>query len=91
MNAKQTVYNSEFFFPCCQWKIVSGASPLLFCYNYKIMGGGKKNKKLERPIFDAIRKPTAPPGQKIGKVKPEVKIHPSLRKLKHRKKEELDD
>lgn len=42
----------------------------------------------EHPIFESIRKPTAPPGQKIGKVKPEEKIHPSLRKIKHKKEEE---
>jgi len=47
-----------------------------------------KKKKPERPVFDAIRKPTAPPSQKFGKIKPEEKIHPSLRKMKHKKKEE---
>jgi len=49
-----------------------------------------KKKKDERPIFDSIRKPTAPPGQKIGKNKPEEKIHPSQRKTKHKKKIGLD-
>lgn len=51
---------------------------------------GKKKKKPERPIFDSIRKPTAPPSQKIGREKAEEKIHPSLRKIKHKKKEEID-
>jgi len=51
----------------------------------------KKKNKAERPIFDAIRKPTAPPGQKIGKIKPEEKIHPSLRKVKHKKSEDLEN
>ena len=46
----------------------------------------KKKKKPERPIFDSIRKPTAPPSLKIGKEKPEEKIHPSQRKVKHKKK-----
>jgi hypothetical protein len=50
----------------------------------------KKRKKPERPIFDSIRKPTAPPSQKLGKDKPEEKIHPSRRKVKHKKKEDLD-
>ncbi len=49
-----------------------------------------KKKKEERPIFDSNRKPTAPPGQKIGKVKPEEKIHPSQRKTKHKKKLDSD-
>lgn len=40
----------------------------------------------KRPIFDSIRKPTAPPGQKIGENKPEEKARPSLRKIKHKKK-----
>jgi hypothetical protein len=51
---------------------------------------GKKKKKPERPIFDSIRKPTAPPGHKIGKDKPEEKIRPSLRKIKHKKKDNLE-
>jgi len=51
---------------------------------------GRKKKTPARPIFEAIRKPTAPPGQKFGQVKPEEKIHPSLRKIKHKKKEVLD-
>lgn len=45
----------------------------------------KKKKKPEKPIFDSIRKPTAPPTQKIGKNKPEEKVNPSLRKTKHKK------
>lgn len=51
----------------------------------------KRKKKPERPIFDTIRKPTAPPGQKFGKDKPEEKIHPSKRKVKHKKKSELPE
>jgi hypothetical protein len=49
-----------------------------------------KKKKDDRPIYDSIRKPTAPPGQKIGTDKPEEKIHPSLRKIKHKKKIDSD-
>src|ERR1044071_9805516 len=40
----------------------------------------KKNKKPEQPIFDSIRKPTAPPSKKFGEDKPEEKVHPSQRK-----------
>lgn len=51
---------------------------------------GKKRKQEERPVFDSIRKPTAPPGQRFGKDKPEEKIHPSQRKMKHKKKLDPD-
>jgi hypothetical protein len=47
----------------------------------------KKKKKKERPVFDSIRKPTAPPSKKIGTDKPEEKAIPSRRKAKHKKKE----
>ncbi|CAN5427662.1 hypothetical protein BH10ACI3_BH10ACI3_14100 [soil metagenome] len=49
------------------------------------MAAGKKKKKAERPVFDSIRKPTAPPSRKIGSDVPEEKIRPSLRKVKHKK------
>jgi hypothetical protein len=45
----------------------------------------KKKRKIEQPIFDSIRKPTAPPSRKIGGDKPEEKAHPSRRKVKHKK------
>ncbi len=48
--------------------------------------GGKKRKTDERPVFDSIRKPSAPPGQKFGNEKPEEKVHPSQRKIKHKSK-----
>jgi hypothetical protein len=48
----------------------------------------KKHKKDERPVFDSIRKPTAPPSRKMGVDKPEEKVHPSLRKVKHKGKVE---
>ncbi len=47
----------------------------------------KKKKKAERPVFDSIRKPTAPPGKKLGRDKPDEKANPSRRKTKHKKKE----
>jgi len=46
----------------------------------------KNRKKPERPVFDAIRKPTAPPSRKFGNEKPEEKVRPSLRGVKHKKK-----
>jgi hypothetical protein len=51
---------------------------------------GKKKKKTKRPVFDSIRKPTAPPGQKIGKSKPDEKAYPSKRHVKHPKTEETE-
>jgi hypothetical protein len=47
----------------------------------------KKTKKEERPIFDSIRKPVAPPTRQIGSNKPEEKAMPSGRKIKHKKKD----
>lgn len=52
---------------------------------------GKKKKSEERPVFDSIRKPTAPPSRTFGKAKPEVKANPAGRKIKHKKKETLQD
>jgi len=51
----------------------------------------KKKKKVKRPIFDSIRKPTAPPGQKFGRAKPEEKANPARRKSKYKKKDDSDD
>ncbi|MGI8811485.1 MAG: hypothetical protein ACR2IH_03025 [Pyrinomonadaceae bacterium] len=48
----------------------------------------KKRKPPQRPVFDAIRKPTAPPSQKFGQEKLEEKAHPTLRKSKHKKRDE---
>ena len=52
---------------------------------------GKKKKKTDLPIFDSLRKPTAPPSKTIGQSKPEGKIHPSGRKTKHKKKEDASE
>jgi len=48
----------------------------------------RKKKKPEHPIFDSIRKPTAPPSKKFGDDKPEEKARPSQRKTKHKKKDD---
>jgi hypothetical protein len=50
----------------------------------------KKKKKPARPI-DSIRKPTAPPSRKIGKNKLEEKIHPTNRKGKYKREEDLEN
>ncbi|MBK9215722.1 MAG: hypothetical protein IPM59_08975 [Chloracidobacterium sp.] len=44
-----------------------------------------RRKKAVRPVFDSIRKPTAPPSRHIGSDALEEKRHPSLRKVKHKK------
>jgi len=51
----------------------------------------KNKKKPELPIFDSIRKPTAPPSRTIGQDKSEEKARPSQRKSKHKKKDDLTD
>ncbi|MEO6588861.1 MAG: hypothetical protein ABIP06_05985 [Pyrinomonadaceae bacterium] len=51
----------------------------------------KKKKAPPRPIFDSIRKPLAPPSRKIGKNKPEEKIHPTNRKGKYKQEEDLEN
>ncbi len=51
----------------------------------------KKSKKSDHLIFDSIRKPTAPPSQKIGQNKPEEQVYPARRKVKHKKTESNDE
>jgi hypothetical protein len=46
----------------------------------------KKKKKDERPVFDSIRKPVAPPSKKMGEAKPSEKVYPAKRKIKHKGK-----
>ena len=38
-----------------------------------------------RPVFDAIRKPVAPPGHPLTRAKPEERAHPAERKAKHKR------
>lgn len=54
-----------------------------FCYNAGM--AGKKRKKPEMPVFDSVRKPTAPPSKKIGERRPDEKVRPSNRGAKHKK------
>jgi hypothetical protein len=53
-------------------------------------GRGKKSDS-ERPVFDSVRKPIAPPGKKIGEDKPTEKAYPAGRKAKHKKSVEADE
>ena len=51
----------------------------------------KSVKKEARPIFDSIRKPMAPPGHPLAEAKPDEKARPSLRKAKHKHREDERD
>ena len=51
----------------------------------------KRPKKKEASIYESIRKPTAPPSQKMGKDKPEEKANPAGRKVKHKGKLRPDE
>ena len=57
---------------------------------FKCMAGRKK-KNPERPVFNSIRKPVAPPSRKFGKDKPEEKANPARRKTKHKPEEDWHD
>jgi hypothetical protein len=46
----------------------------------------RKRKPSDKPVFDSIRKPTAPPSQKFGEERPKEKADPVHRKAKHKKK-----
>lgn len=51
------------------------------------MKNGKREtgKRVARPVFDAIRKPLAPPGHPLTRAKPEERAHPAERKAKHKR------
>lgn len=44
--------------------------------------------KKARSVYDAIRKPVAPPGHPMSHAKPEEKARPAGRKAKHKRKPE---
>ena len=46
-------------------------------------------RKSERPIFDSIRKPNAPPGQPLSRSKPDEVARPAGRKAKHKRPPEF--
>ncbi|HKR01356.1 MAG TPA: hypothetical protein VJT09_11830 [Pyrinomonadaceae bacterium] len=52
----------------------------------------KRGKKsAERPVFDAIRKPLAPPGHAFSQAKPDERARPAMRKAKHKHRSESVD
>ena len=52
----------------------------------KKTGTKRAGKREERPLFDSIRKPVAPPGHPISRAKPEDRAHPAERKAKHKRR-----
>jgi len=48
----------------------------------------RKKATRKRPIFESIRKPSAPPGHPMSHAKPEEKARPAGRKAKHKQKPE---
>ena len=42
-------------------------------------------KRSERVVFDAIRKPVAPPGHAFSNAKPDERARPAMRKAKHKR------
>jgi hypothetical protein len=55
------------------------------------MPGRKKKTSEKLPVFDSIRKPTAPPSRKFNDAKAETKIQPAGRKDKHKRKPDAED
>jgi hypothetical protein len=49
----------------------------------------KSGKKPDRPVFDRIRKPTAPSSRKFGDARPDERVYPALRKVKHKNKDDV--
>jgi len=46
----------------------------------------QKKRGQSRPVFDAIRKPGAPPGHPIARAKPDEVARPAQRKAKHKQR-----
>jgi hypothetical protein len=52
----------------------------------------KRGKKtIERPVFDVIRKPLAPPGHPLSHAKPDERARPAMRKAKHKRRPDARD
>lgn len=45
----------------------------------------KSKKQNDRPVFDSIRKPNAPPGHPLSRAKPDEVARPAMRKAKHKR------
>jgi hypothetical protein len=52
----------------------------------KNTGRKQSSKREERPLFDSVRKPVAPPGHPLSRAKPEGRAHPAGRKVKHKRR-----
>ena len=48
----------------------------------------RKKRPQPRPVFDSIRKPTAPPGHPLSRAKPDEVARPAGRKAKHKRRPE---
>ena len=81
---------------CCKnfrnWAQTRHSIPFFYFFRFAILLHlmSSKKKKDDKSIFEAIRKPTAPPSKKFGQNKPESKVHPSERKAKHKKKDDSE-
>ena len=51
----------------------------------------RSKKQTARPLFEAIRKPVAPPGHPLTRAKPEERVHPAQRKAKHKQRDVAGD
>jgi len=54
--------------------------------------GHKRGKKAtQRPVFEGIRKPIAPPGHPLSNAKPDERARPAMRKAKHKRRPEGEE
>ena len=51
----------------------------------------KTKRQQARPVFDSIRKPTAPPGHPLSRAKPDEVARPAGRKAKHKQRPDATD
>ena len=51
----------------------------------------KTKRHQARPLFDSIRKPTAPPGHPLSRAKPDEVARPAGRKAKHKQRPDTTD
>ena len=47
--------------------------------------------KRQRPVFDSIRKPVAPPGHPLSRAKPDEVARPAQRKAKHKRRPDVSE
>ncbi|HKP71572.1 MAG TPA: hypothetical protein VJT82_01460 [Pyrinomonadaceae bacterium] len=51
----------------------------------------QSKKRAARPLYDTIRKPLAPPGHPLTRAKPEERAHPAERKVKHKRRTDVEE